>query len=160
GIEEHLRLEHEAVTHDADIGAVAEDRAQASEEFRAIASELLDAPGEREVEALAEIGEPRLTLLVLAFGRFERGFQCGKLAAQRRDLLIEQFDLRERAAREALFGFERGREFVGLAGADVEVLVRAFEAVALSLGRREARAQRSERILEIALAELFQREKL
>ena len=35
GIEEHLRLEHEAVADHADVGPVAEDLAQPSEEFGA-----------------------------------------------------------------------------------------------------------------------------
>src|SRR5262249_54725138 len=41
GIEEHLRLEYEAVADDADVGPVAEDGAQPPEEVGAIALQLL-----------------------------------------------------------------------------------------------------------------------
>ena len=51
GAEEHLGLEHEAVADDADVRAVAEDLAQAAEEVRAVARELLHPLGQRHVEA-------------------------------------------------------------------------------------------------------------
>ena len=112
GIEEHFRLEHEAVADDADVRPIAEDRAQPAEELRAEARELLHALGQREVEPLAEIGDARLRFLVLALGRFQRVFDRGKLAAQRGDLLVEQFDLRHRARRDALLRVELAGELV------------------------------------------------
>ena len=99
GIEEHLRLEHEAVADHADVRPVAEDRAQPAEEFGAEARQFLHALRQREIEPLAEIGDARLRLLVLAFGGFQRAFDRGKLAAQRGDLLVQQLDLRQRARR-------------------------------------------------------------
>ena len=44
--EEHFRLEHEAVADDPDVGIVAQDLAQAAEELRAVASQLLHPGGQ------------------------------------------------------------------------------------------------------------------
>ena len=73
--------------------AVAEDLAQPAEEVGAVAVELLHALRQRDVEALAEIGDLVLALLVARFGGVERVLQRGDLPAQRRDLLVEQLDL-------------------------------------------------------------------
>src|SRR5205814_10489792 len=97
GIEENFRLEHETIADNADVRTIAEDRTQAAEKFRTEAGQFLHTLRQREVEALPEIGDARLRFLVLAFGGFERAFERGELAAQRGDLLIEQFDLRHRA---------------------------------------------------------------
>ena len=56
-VEEDLRLEHEAVADDADVGAVAEDFAQLAEEIRPVARQFLHALRQRDVKALAEIGD-------------------------------------------------------------------------------------------------------
>ena len=98
GREQHFRLEDEAVADDPDVRAVAENFAQPPEEVGAIARQLLDALGQRHVQAAAEIGDLRLALLVVLLGGVEGVFERGDLAAQRRDLLVEQFDLGESAA--------------------------------------------------------------
>ena len=98
GGEEHLRLEDEAVADDADVGTVAEDLAQAAEEVGAVARQLLDALGERDVQPPAEIGDLGLAFLVARLGGVERVLERGDLAAQRRDLLVEQLDLRRAPA--------------------------------------------------------------
>jgi hypothetical protein len=97
GVEKHFRLEHEAVTNHADVRTVAQDRAQPPEEIRAVARELLHALRQRDVEALAEIGELLLRGLVLLLADVERLLQRGELAAQRVDLLVAQLDLGARA---------------------------------------------------------------
>ena len=99
GIEEHLGLEHEAVADDADVGPVAENGAQPPEEVGAVARQFLHPLRQRHVEPLAEIGDAGLQFLVLLLGRIERLFERGELAAQRRDLLVEHLDLRQRARR-------------------------------------------------------------
>ena len=58
--EQHFRLEDEAVADHQDVGALAEDLAQAPEEFRAVARQLLDALRQRRIEPLAEIDDLRL----------------------------------------------------------------------------------------------------
>ena len=117
-VEEHLRLEHEAVADDADIGTVAENFAQLAEEVRAIARQFLHALRQRDVEALAEIGDVDLRILLLVLGGAERVFERGDLAAQRADLLIEDFDLRHRARGRFLLDVELRGELadLGLAG--------------------------------------------
>src|SRR6476661_1124104 len=71
GIEKYFRLEYEAVPDDADIGPVAENRTQPSEEVGPIPRQLLHPLGERHVETLAEVGDARLRVLVLLLGRIE-----------------------------------------------------------------------------------------
>ena len=97
GIEEHFRLEHEAIADDADVRPVAEDVAQLAEEVRAVARQFLHALRQRDVQALAEVGDVKLRVLFLLLGGAERVFERGDLAAQRADLLIEDFDLRDGA---------------------------------------------------------------
>ena len=99
GVEEHFGLEHEAVADDADVRPVAEDGAQAAEEFRAVARQFLHALRQRDVEPLAEIGDAALRFLVALLGGIERLFERGELAAQRADLLVQHLDLRQRARR-------------------------------------------------------------
>ncbi len=106
GVEEHLGLQHEAVADDADIRAVAENVAQPSEEVGAEARQFLHALGQRHVEPLAEIGEAGLRILVLLLRYVERLLQRAKLAAQRRNLLVEHLDLGQRAERDLLLGVE------------------------------------------------------
>ena len=69
GIEEHLRLEHEAVADDADVGPVAEHLPQAAEELGAVARQLLHLLRERHVEPRAEIGDARLRFPVARLRR-------------------------------------------------------------------------------------------
>ena len=79
GGEQHLRLEDETVADDADVGAVAEDLAEAPEEVGAVARQLLDALGERDVEAPAEVGDLGLALLVLRPRRRRAPFRCAAI---------------------------------------------------------------------------------
>ena len=83
GVEEQFGLEHEAVADDADVRPVAENFAQAAEEVGAVARQFLHALRQREIEPLAEIGDPGLRFLVLLLGDIERAFERGELAAQR-----------------------------------------------------------------------------
>ena len=110
GREQHFRLEDETVADDADIGTVAEDLAQAPEEVRAIARQLLNPLGESDIEALAEVGDRRLALLVALFRGVEGGFERRDLAPQRRDLLVEKLDLGERLLADVLLVLELGGE--------------------------------------------------
>ena len=96
-VEEHFRLEHEAVADDADVRPVAEDVAQLAEEVRAVARQFLHALRQRHVQPLAEIGDAQLRILVLLLRSAERIFERADLAAQRADLLVEILDLRHGA---------------------------------------------------------------
>ncbi len=64
-IEKHLGLEHEAIADHPDIGTVAEDFPELAEKVRTIARQFLDALRERDVQSLAEIGDPRLGVTIL-----------------------------------------------------------------------------------------------
>ena len=46
---------HEAITHNLDVGTIAECGAQLAEEFGAIARQLIDFVGQRQVESRAEV---------------------------------------------------------------------------------------------------------
>src|SRR3546814_2198895 len=85
-------LEHEAVADDADVLAAAEDLAQAAEELRAVARQLLHLAGQRDVEALAEIGDLHLLFLVLGLGDLKRFRHLRELLAQRGELAIQRSD--------------------------------------------------------------------
>src|SRR6185436_7664215 len=89
GIEQHLRLEHETVADHPDVRPRAKNAAQAAEELRPVTRQLLYPLGERHVQALAELGDAALSLLVALLGRIERLFQRRELAAQGRDLLVQ-----------------------------------------------------------------------
>src|SRR5439155_7602791 len=93
--EQYFRLEDETVADHEDIGTLAEDLAQASEEFRAIARQLLDPLSQRRIESLAEIDDLRLVGARARFGVGQETGQGGDLPTQCRKLLIEQFDLGE-----------------------------------------------------------------
>ncbi len=97
GVEEHLRLEYEAVADDPDVRPVAENGAQAPKKFRTVARQFLHPLRQRDVEPLSEIGDPPLRFLVAFFRGFERLLERGKLAAQRADLLVQHLDLGQRA---------------------------------------------------------------
>src|SRR5262245_65520691 len=56
GVEEHLRLEHEAIADDADVGPIAENGAQPSAEVGTVAPKLLHAVGQRHRAPPAENG--------------------------------------------------------------------------------------------------------
>ena len=105
-----------------------------------------------------------LRFLVLLLGGVERLFDRGELAAQRRDLLIEHLDLRQRARGELLLAFELAGEFGDLAlrgsGAGAGALGCAFEAVALAFGGGERGAQLRELVLEIGFAGFLHRQEL
>ncbi len=106
GVEEHFRLQHEAVADDAHVGPVAEDLAQLAEEVGAVLGQLLHLLRQRHVEALAEVGDLGLRVLDVLLGGIERLLERGELAAQRGDLLVEDFDLRQRLGGELLLAFE------------------------------------------------------
>src|SRR6476660_9959559 len=76
-IDKYFRLEYEAVPDDADIGPVAEDRAQPSEEVGPVSRQLLHPLGERHVAALAEVSDARLRVLVFLLGRVRSLIQRG-----------------------------------------------------------------------------------
>ena len=145
GVKKYFRLEHETVADDADIGAIAQNGAQAAEEFRTVARQFLHALRQRDVQALAEIGDAALRFLVALFGDFQRFLERRKLAAQRADLLVQHLDLGERARGHRLFGFERLVELVGaalgVAAGAGQPLIEPLDAVALALGGGEAGAQ-------------------
>src|SRR5205085_2528895 len=131
GIEEHFRLEHEAVADDANVGPIAEDGAQPAEEVGTIAREFLHALGERHIESLAEIGEPVLRFLVSLLAGVERFLQRGELASQRRDLLVEHLNLRQRARADPLLRVELAAELGLPLGGAADAVVEALVAVAL-----------------------------
>ena len=137
GIEEHFRLEHEAVADDADVRPVAEDGAQAAEEFRTVARQFLHPLRQRDVQALAEIGNAALRFLVALLRGVERFFQRRELAAQRADLLVQHLDLRQRARRNLLFGIQRLVEFggaaLGVAAGAGKAVIESLDAIALGL---------------------------
>ena len=100
--------------------------------------------------------------LSLLLGGFERVFERRELAAQRGDLLVEQLDLRQRARGDALLRRRAATRKLALPGRcrspapSLTPLSRSRSA----LGGREVRAQRGERVLEVGLADLFQRQQL
>ena len=145
-------------------GPVAENGAQPAEEFRAVARQFLHPLRQRDVQPLAEIGDLALRFLVALLGGVERFFQRGKLAAQRADLLVQHLDLRQRPRRHLLFGIQRLVEFAGAAGGVVagagEALIEALDAVALGFRRGEPGAQLRDLVVEIELAEFFQRQQV
>src|SRR5262245_19787391 len=164
GVEEHLRLEHEAIADDADVGPIAENGAQPSEEVGTVPRQLLHALGQSHVQPLPEIGDAALRVLVLLLAGVQRRFERGELAAQRRDLLIEHLDLGQRPRGEPLLRVELAAELGGLAlrvgRASANALVKALVAVALALAARQARSQRVQLFLKAKLAGLLQREQL
>ncbi|MND34513.1 hypothetical protein D3C80_251320 [compost metagenome] len=94
GREEHFGLEDEPVTDDADIFAVRQDFAQPPEEIRPIAVQFLHPLRQRDIEATAEIGDLDLRRGILGFRSLQGGFHRSDLRSQRRNLLVQQFDLR------------------------------------------------------------------
>src|SRR6185437_12229869 len=71
GVEEYLGLKDETVADHADIGAIAEDFPQLSEEVRPITFELVHPLRQRDVQALAEFRDAALGILILFFGGIE-----------------------------------------------------------------------------------------
>src|SRR4029453_15865280 len=161
-VEEHFRLEHETVADDANVGAIAENGAQSSEEVGTVSREFLHPLRERYVQPLAQVGNAALRFLVLFLAGFECRFERAKLAPQRRDLLIEHLDLRQRPGAEPPLRVELTAELGGLAlrVAATDPVVEALVAVALAFGRRQARLQHAELLLQAELAGLLQRQKL
>ena len=62
--------------------------------------------GQSQIEPLAELGDTALGVFIFLFGGIERLFKRGELAAQRSDLLVENFDLSQRARGEFFLAFE------------------------------------------------------
>ena len=89
-------------------------------------------------------GRDRRCALCDSLSRFSEASSASssarELAAQRRDLLVEHLDLRQRARGQLLLGIELAVELGGLAlrvgGAAADAFVEALEAVALAFGRR------------------------
>ena len=141
-LEQHLGLEHEAVADDADVGPVAEDLAQPPEEIRAVAGELLHPLRQRDVEPAAEVGDLGLAIPCRALGGRERLLDRGELAAQRRDLLVEQLDLGQRRAPVAAFRIRARAELAARAWAGAAASRSApCRRAALVLGRAQGRLQ-------------------
>jgi len=114
------------------------------------------------LKPLAEIGDLVLRLLVLLLGGVERHLDGGQLAAQRRDLLVEDLDLRQRPGGDFLLAFELAGEFGDLAlrrgGARAGALGQALEFVAIARGGSERGLQLRELVFQIGLAGLLQRQ--
>ena len=82
--EQHFGLEHEAIANHLDFLTLAQDFAQAAEEFGAIARQFLHLLRQGRVEALAEIGDLGLGFGILGFGSLKGFIEGGKLAARHR----------------------------------------------------------------------------
>ena len=164
GVEEHFRREHEAVADDADVRTVAEDGAQAAEEFGAVARQFLHALRQRHVEPRAEVGDAALRFLVALLGRIERLFERRELAAQRGDLLDQHLDLRQRARGDLLLGIQCLVQFIGaalrVAAGAGQPVIEALDAVALALRGGKAGAQLRHLVVEIELCQLLQRQEI
>src|SRR5690606_11382647 len=106
GREQHLRLEDETVSDNADVLPIGEDFAEPAEEVGAIAVQLLDTLCQRHVQAPSQIGDLGVGLPVLFFRRFECVLQRRDLLTQGCDLLVEDFDLGERALADLPFSSE------------------------------------------------------
>src|SRR5919198_1057289 len=135
-VEKHFRLEHKTVADDANVGAIAENGAQSSEEVGTVSREFLHPLRERYVQPLAQVGNAALRFLVLFLAGFECRFERPKLAAQRRNLLIEHLDLRQRASAEPSLRVKLTAELGGFAlrVAASDSVVETLVAVALALG--------------------------
>src|SRR5258707_11398653 len=169
GVEEHLGLEHEAVADDPDVGPCPQNLPQLAKKVGAIARQFLYPLGQRYIEPLAEVGDAGLGLLVAFFRRVERLLDRRQLAAQRRDLLIEDFDLGQRPRTDVFLGVESTSEradpvlrFCDDALYRVRIGAGAFdarlEAVAFALDAREVRTQAGDLLLHVDFAGLFQRQ--
>jgi hypothetical protein len=116
--------------------------------------------GERHVEPLPEIGDAALRFLISLLAGVEGLLQRGELAPERRDLLVEHLDLRQRTRSDPPLCVELAAE-LGLAlGVAADAVIEALVAVTLALGRRQARSQHRELLLETELAGLLQRQEL
>jgi hypothetical protein len=67
-LEQHLRLEHEAVAHHQNVGALRQDLPRPPEEFRTVARQLLHPLRQRRVQPLAEIRDLRFGCLIARLG--------------------------------------------------------------------------------------------
>src|SRR5262249_28056897 len=85
---------------------------QLAKEVGAIARQFLHPLGERDIEPLAQVGDAGLRFLVAFFRRVEGLLERRQLASQRRDLLIEDFDLGQRPGADAFLGIESTGESV------------------------------------------------
>src|SRR5712671_7325155 len=166
GVEKQLGLEHEAVADDPDVGPRPQNLPQLAKKVGAIARQFLHPLGQRYIEPLAQVGDAGLGLLVAFFRRVEGRLERRQLAAQRRDLLIEDFDLGERPRTDAFLGVESAGEradpvlrFRDDALYRVRVGAGArdgrLEAVAFALDAREARTQPGDLLLHVDFAGLF-----
>ena len=99
-------MQHETVAHHTHVRTVAQDLTQLSEKIGTIALEFVDSLGQREIKPLAKLGDAGLGFLVFLFGGVERLLDCGELPAQRGNLLVEHFNLRQRARRDLLFALK------------------------------------------------------
>ncbi|MHC2783862.1 hypothetical protein ACVMBZ_003076 [Bradyrhizobium liaoningense] len=94
----------------------------------------------------------------------QRLFQGRQLPAQRADLLVQHLDLCQGPRRDGLLRVQRLAEFGGLAlrvvAGGSKAVIETLDAVALGLGRGEARLQLRDLVVEAELAELLQRQEL
>ena len=97
-------------------------------------------------------------------GSVERALDRGKLAAQRGDLLVEDFDLRQRLGGNLLLAVELAGQFGDLAlrrgGARAGALGETFIFVAVALRGRERRLQLRELVGQIGLARFLHRQEI
>ena len=160
--EKDFRFEHETVADDADARPLSEDIAQTTEEIRAVARQFLHLLRERHVQPRAEIGNARQTLLVAPLGGVQRLLDGGKLAAQCRDLLVENIDLRHRPRRKGALGFQRAACIDGFAARGRQPAAigvgQSLQALFFTLVGFKRRLQREDHRLRIALAGALQRE--
>ena len=112
---------------------------------------------ERHVEPLAKIGDAILRFFVALFAGIERFFEGGELASQRRDLLVEHLDLRQRAGAEPSLRVELPAELGSLALSAAGTLEKTLIAIAFALRPRQTRAHQRELLLEVEFARLFER---
>ncbi len=105
-IQRGLALQDEAVALDPDVRSAGESGAQRLEEARADFLQFLNLACERRVEALGQVLDLRVLLLVFGFGGVERFLNALELAAQGGELRVQRRDLRFLVFGEGLFGFQ------------------------------------------------------
>ena len=154
----HLRLEDEAVADDAHVLPVAEDLAQAPEEVGAVAGELLHRCASATLRRL-----PRSAMRAWLSGRGsrsrERLLEGRELPAHGGDLLVQDLDLIERAARRLPFGVERRSSSAGPRLSRPPLSITPCRR-ALGLRGAERRLEPGEGLLRRAPARALERQKI
>ncbi len=155
-------MKHKTVAHDLNVVAVSKRFLKLSEKSRTVLRKFLHPLCERNVEALPQIRNLGLRLLISFFGFTKRTIEHRDLFAQRCELLIKQFDLGKRLRRQspllvklfrdggnAAFSRNPFRSF----GAE-----KARKALFLCVGRTQTGPQRRQVVLSCFLLRAFQRE--